>query len=53
MWGGNIPSTLAGEFSHSLGFALAVMFVGLLYQGVETGASVAVSPKASWPVQRR
>jgi hypothetical protein len=37
MWGGNIPSTLAGEFSHSMGFALAVMFVGLLYQGVQTG----------------
>jgi hypothetical protein len=29
MWGGNIPSTLAGEFAHSLGFASAVMFVGL------------------------
>ena len=37
MWGGNIPSTLAGEFSHSCGFALAVMFVGLLYQHIQTG----------------
>ena len=30
MWGGNIPSTLAGEFSFSLGLALAVLFFGLL-----------------------
>ncbi|MEN8185371.1 MAG: 6-pyruvoyl-tetrahydropterin synthase-related protein, partial [Myxococcota bacterium] len=35
MWGGNIPSTLAGEFAFSLGFALSVAFVGLLYRGVE------------------
>jgi hypothetical protein len=37
MWGGNIPSTLAGEFSHSNGFALAAMFVGLLYRHIQTG----------------
>jgi hypothetical protein len=37
MWGANIPSTLAGEFSFSLAFALAVMFAGLLYRGIETG----------------
>jgi hypothetical protein len=37
MWGGNVPSTLAGEFSHSLAFALAVLFVGLLYQGITSG----------------
>lgn len=30
MWGGNIPSTLAGEFTFSLGMALAVLFVGTL-----------------------
>jgi len=35
MWGGNIPSTLAGEFAHSLAFALAVLFLGLLYRGIE------------------
>lgn len=34
MWGGNIPSTLAGEFSHSLSFALLVLFMGTLYRGV-------------------
>jgi tetratricopeptide (TPR) repeat protein len=37
MWGGNIPSTLAGEFSHSLAFALAVLFVGQLAAGLESG----------------
>jgi len=36
MWGGNIPSTLAGEFAHSIGFALSILFFGLLYRGVET-----------------
>jgi hypothetical protein len=30
MWGGNIPSTLAGEFTFSLALALAVLFVGSL-----------------------
>jgi hypothetical protein len=34
MWGGNIPSTLAGEFSHSLSLALLVLLLGALYRGV-------------------
>ncbi len=34
MWGGNIPSTLAGEFSYSLSMALSVLFLGLLYYGM-------------------
>jgi len=33
MWGGNIPSTLAGEFSHSLGLALSILFLGSFYKG--------------------
>jgi hypothetical protein len=37
MWGANIPSTLAGEFSFSLGFGFAVLFFGLLYRGIQTG----------------
>jgi hypothetical protein len=36
MWGGNIPSTLAGEFSHSLSLALVVLFQGALYAGVRS-----------------
>jgi len=35
MWGGNIPSTLAGEFAHSLSLALLVLFQGALYRGVK------------------
>jgi hypothetical protein len=34
MWGGNIPSTLAGEFCYSLGFAFVLLFLGTLYRGV-------------------
>jgi tol-pal system protein YbgF len=36
MWGGNIPSTLAGEFAFSLGFALSILFIGSLYNGIMT-----------------
>lgn len=35
MWGGNIPSTLAGEFAFSLGFALAVLFMGVLRRAID------------------
>lgn len=35
IYGGNIPSTLAGEFSYSFSFALFFLFIGLLAKGVE------------------
>ena len=35
MWGGNIPSTLAGEFSYSLSLSLGVLFLGTMYQGMK------------------
>jgi hypothetical protein len=35
MYGGNILSTLAGEFAHSLSLSLAVLFFGLVYRGIE------------------
>ena len=35
MWGGNIPSTLAGEFAFSPGFALAVLFMGVLRRAID------------------
>jgi len=35
MWGGNIPSTLAGEFSFSFSLALMVLLSGLIYRGIE------------------
>jgi hypothetical protein len=34
MWGGNIPSTLSGEFAYSLGFALLVLYIGSFYRGI-------------------
>ena len=36
MWGGNIPSTLAGEFSYSLSLSLTVLFLGLFSRGVSS-----------------
>lgn len=35
IYGGNIPSTLAGEFSYSFSFALFFLFIGLLSKGVD------------------
>ncbi len=32
MWGGNIPSVLAGEFCHSIGLSLSFLFLGLLHR---------------------
>jgi hypothetical protein len=36
LWGGNIPSTLAGEFTFSFSLALSVLFLGALRRAVET-----------------
>ena len=35
IYGGNIPSTLAGEFSYSFSFALFFLFIGLLSKGAD------------------
>jgi uncharacterized membrane protein len=35
IYGGNILSTLAGEFSFSLSFALLLIFLGTLHRGIE------------------
>ena len=37
MWGGNIPSTLAGTFCYSLGFALTILWLGLAHRAVTEG----------------
>ena len=37
IYGGNIASTLAGEFSFSISFALALAFLGVFARGLETG----------------
>jgi hypothetical protein len=37
IYGGNIPSTLAGEYSFSISLSLALLFFGVLARGLETG----------------
>jgi len=37
IYGGNIPSTLAGEFAFSISLALAVVFLGVVLRGLDTG----------------
>ena len=43
IYGGNIPSTLAGEFTFSISLALALLFLGFLAKGLQTGRYRAVS----------
>lgn len=43
MWGGNIPSVLSGEFAYSLGFALVVLWMGSLYDGLLTNTKLAAN----------
>jgi hypothetical protein len=37
IYGGNVPSTLAGEYSFSISLALALLFFGVLHRALETG----------------
>jgi uncharacterized membrane protein len=37
IYGGNLASTLAGEFSFSISLTVAVLYVGVLLRGIETG----------------
>jgi len=43
MWGANIPSTLAGEFCYSLGFAFVFLFMGTLFCGVKEKKYVVIN----------
>jgi len=36
MWGGNLPSTLAGEFAYGLGLCLSLVFLGRLWRDIDT-----------------
>jgi len=40
MWGGNIPSMLAGEFSFSLSLAVFVIFIGSFYKGIAENKNI-------------
>lgn len=42
-WGGNIPSTLAGEFSYSWSMSLAFVWLGSLYRGIESRKNAALN----------
>ena len=37
IYGGNVPSTMAGEFSFSIALSFAILGLGLLARGLETG----------------
>jgi hypothetical protein len=37
IYGGNIPSTLAGEFAFSISLSFAVLFLGVVARGLDTG----------------
>jgi hypothetical protein len=37
IYGGNLFSTLAGEYAYSLGIAIALVFLGLMARGLRTG----------------
>jgi len=43
VWGGNLPSTLAGEFSYSLGLSLALVFLGVCHRSLARGRGVLAS----------
>ncbi|GAC1539244.1 MAG: hypothetical protein NVS3B12_25280 [Acidimicrobiales bacterium] len=37
IWGGNIASTLAGEFAFSIGLSLALLFIGVFSKALDSG----------------
>src|SRR3546814_18499407 len=37
IYGGNIASTMAGEFAFSISLALAILYLGVLVHGLRTG----------------
>lgn len=37
IYGGNLPSTLAGEFAFSISLSLGLLYLGVLFRGFETG----------------
>lgn len=40
MWGGNIPSTLAGEFAYVFSLSIMIILMGSLYSGIKEGKHV-------------
>jgi hypothetical protein len=44
IYGGNIPSTLAGEFAFSISLSFAIVFLGVVGRGLETGRQRVIAP---------
>ena len=42
-WGGNILSVMSGEFSYSIGLALALVYLGRIYRDIDRGRSIVVN----------
>lgn len=40
VWGGNLPSTLAGEFAYGLGLCLSLVYLGRLWRDIETRRNI-------------
>jgi hypothetical protein len=43
IYGGNLPSTLAGEYAFSIGLALGLLFLGVVSRGMRTGRQAALA----------
>ena len=44
IYGGNIPSTLAGEFAFSISLSIALVFLGTVARGLDKGTRRALAP---------
>jgi hypothetical protein len=44
IYGGNIASTLAGEFAFSISLSIAIVFLGVVGRGLETGRQRVIAP---------
>ena len=44
IYGGNLASTLAGEFAFSISLSLAIVFLGLVGRGLDTGRQRVIAP---------
>ena len=43
IYGGNVPSTLAGEFAFSISLAFGILFLGVVIRGLDTGRNRALA----------
>ena len=48
IYGGNVLSTMAGEFSFSIAISLMMLGLGLLARGLQNGRLMAVAARRCW-----